>query len=126
VERELFRLCELVSDRLRESNFKGRTITLKIRLEGFQTYTRSITLPEPTNFSEGLIRVIRKLFADFPEKEKKVRLVGVRVSNLSYADEQTLFKLQSEEKKEEVYKAVDKIKKKFGRGGIFHASGVNK
>lgn len=122
VERELFRLCELVSDRLREGRFKGRTVTLKIRLEGFKTYTRSVTLPEPTNFPEELIRAVRRLREGFPDKGSKVRLVGVRVANLSGADERTLFRPQGEEKKEEVHKAVDRIKKKFGRGCIFHAS----
>lgn len=122
VERELFRLCELVSDRLRESGLKGRTVTLKIRLEGFQTYTRSVTLPEPTNFPEELIRAVRRILEGLPDKGRRVRLVGVRVSNLSGADEQTLFKPQGEDKKEEVHKAVDRIKKKFGRGCIFRAS----
>ena len=122
VERELFRLCELVSDRLRDAELKGRTVTLKIRLEGFQTYTRSVTLAEPTNFPEELIRVVRRLREGFSDKGRKIRLVGVRVSHLSGADEQTLFRPQGEEKKEEVHKAVDRIKKKFGRGCIFRAS----
>lgn len=119
---ELSNLCEQVSARLREENFKCRTITLKIRLEGFQTHTRSITMEEPTNFSEVLIKRIRKLFEAFEINDRKVRLVGVRASNLSAADEKTLFVDKEDIKKEEIHKAVDRIRKKFGGESIFRAS----
>lgn len=119
---ELASLCEQVSDRLREGNFKCRTITLKIRLEGFQTYTRSLTIHEPTNFSEVLIKTIRKLFEDFEVKDRKVRLVGVKASNLSAADEKYLFVDKEEIKKEKVHKAVDRIRQKFGSDSIHQAS----
>ncbi len=124
-ERELFRLCELVSDRMRDGGLKGRTVTLKIRLEGFLTYTRSNTLAEPTNFAEDLIRAARSLFEGFPAGGKKIRLVGVKVSNLSQADEPLLFRPEGEERREEAHRAVDRIKKKFGRECIFHASGAD-
>jgi len=119
---ELASLCEQVSGRLREANFKCRTITLKVRLEGFQTYTRAVTIGEPTNFSEALIRAIRKLFEDFPAHGRKVRLVGVRASNLSAADEKYLFVDKADVKKEEVHKVVDKIRQKFGSASIRRAA----
>jgi nucleotidyltransferase/DNA polymerase involved in DNA repair len=124
IEKELAWLCELVSDRLRQEGFKCRTLTLKIRLEGFQTYTRAQTLAEPTNFPEVLIKEIRRLFENFEIKNKKVRLVGVRASKLSDADEEFLFKTKGEEKKEEVNKAVDRIRRKFGRQVILRATSV--
>ncbi|MCU0666966.1 MAG: DNA polymerase IV [Candidatus Omnitrophica bacterium] len=115
-------LCEQVSDRLREANFKCRTVTLKVRLEDFKTYTRSLTIPDSTNFSEVLIKTIRKLFEDFEVKNCKVRLVGVKASNLSCADEKYLFVDKEEVKKEKVHKAVDRIRQKFGSNSIYHAS----
>jgi DNA polymerase-4 len=124
VEGELFRLCELVSDRMREKGVKGSTVTLKIRLEGFLTYTRSRTLAEPTNFTEDLIRAARYLFGGFSCRGKKIRLVGVKVSNLSEADEPLLFEPEGGQKREKAHKAVDRIKKKFGRECISQASGA--
>ncbi|MDP1853931.1 MAG: DNA polymerase IV [Candidatus Omnitrophota bacterium] len=124
IEKELALLCELVSDRLRKEGFKSRTITLKIRLEGFQTYTRAVTLPEPTNFSEDLIREIKRLFENFKTNNKRVRLVGVRASNLSIRDEESLFKDENKEKKEDVHRAIDKIREKFGRSSILRAISV--
>ncbi len=121
IEGELCRLCESVSDRLRKENLKSRTFTLKVRLEGFQTYTRSKTFGTPTNFSEDIIRVIKQLYEDFEIKDKKVRLVGVRAANFSAADESVLFKDRIEVKKEDVHKAVDKIRGKFGAASICRA-----
>jgi nucleotidyltransferase/DNA polymerase involved in DNA repair len=123
IEKELSALSELVADRLREEKIKARTITLKIRLEGFRTYTRAATLQEPTNFTEDVIRAVQKLYEDFEIKERKVRLVGVRASNLSSADEPDLFRARPSVKTESLHKAVDKIKARFGKSSISRASG---
>lgn len=122
IEGELSWLCEQVAGRLRKENFKCRTITLKIRLEGFKTYTRAATIAAPANFPETLIRAIRKLYEDFEIKDKKVRLVGVRASGLSPADEPELFGDKNAYKKEDMHKAVDKIRQKFGEESILRAS----
>ena len=119
---ELAGLCEQVSARLRDAGLKSRTITLKIRLEGFQTYTRSLTIGEPTNFPEVLIREIRGLYDNFKMHGRRVRLVGVKTANFSYVDEVSLFVDKEKIKKENVYCAVDKIRHKFGPGVIHMAA----
>lgn len=115
-------LSEEVSGRLREANLKCQTVTLKIRLQGFKTYTRSITIAEPTNFSEVLISKIRQLYEGFEIKEQKVRLIGVRASKLSCADEKDLFRSNQDTRREKVHKAVEKIRQKFGCASIYRAS----
>ena len=122
IERELVSLSEQVSDRLRQDGIRARTITLKIRLEGFKTYTRSVTLDTSTNFPENIISASKKLYEDFEIKNKKMRLVGVRASNLSGAGERELFEEKGGVKKESLHKAVDKIKERFGRHSIHRAS----
>ncbi len=122
IEKELAALSELVADRLREEKIKARTITLKIRLERFHTYTRSTTLQKPTNFTEDMIRTIQKLYENFEIKERKVRLVGVRASNLSLVDEPDLFQSKPSAKTESLHKAIDKIKARFGKSSISRAS----
>lgn len=121
IERELSRLCEQVAGRLRKENFKCRTITLKIRLEGFKTYTRATTVKTPVNFTETLIKEIRKLYENFEIKDKKVRLVGVRASGFSAADFPELFTDKNERRKEDMHKAIDKIRQKFGDDSILRA-----
>ncbi len=124
IDAALIGLCEKVSGRLRQEDFKGKTITLKIRLEGFLTYTRAKTLGKPTNFMDTIYKTIKELLNKFNRKGKKVRLVGVKVSNFTLGEVQTtLFEEKGEEKQERMHQAIDKIKNKFGRGAIFRAGG---
>jgi len=122
IEKELAALSELVADRLREEKIKARTITLKIRLEGFRTYTRSTTLQEPMNFTEDMLKAVQKLYEDFEIKKIKVRLVGVRASNLSKAFEPDLFRAKPSAKTEALHEAIDRIKVRFGKSSISRAS----
>jgi DNA polymerase IV (DinB-like DNA polymerase) len=59
-----------------------KTITLKIRFEGFQTYTRSKTLPYHINDEKYVLSIILQLYSEFSNNRKKVRLVGIKLSNL--------------------------------------------
>jgi len=59
-----------------------RTIGIKIRFEGFETKTSVKTLRTYTDSQKVLIECWRKLFDSLYEKNRKIRLVGVRVSNL--------------------------------------------
>jgi len=74
-------LSREVADDLRKSGYKGRTVTLKIRFRDFKTITRAKTLTEPIDSVDG----IRKAAFDClgrVEISKRIRLLGVRVSNL--------------------------------------------
>lgn len=116
-------LSEKVSRRLRVDNFKGRTITVKVRLTGFKTYTRAVTLLEPTNFVDDIFAKAKELFEQAPIAGGKIRLLGVRVSGFKelYVQD-SLFEDKIKEKKERVHKAVDLIKDKFGEKSIHRAT----
>ena len=60
-----------------------KTITLKIRFEGYQTFTRSKTLLYSIQDKNKVLNVILDLFKEFSKTNKKVRLVGIRLSNLA-------------------------------------------
>ena len=123
IESTLMYLSEKVSSRMRREDIKTRTITLKIRLEGFKTYTRAITIPLSTNFTDILYKYIKELYNEFDRKGKKVRLLGVRASNLSFGDtKEDLFEGTHDNKREDVHKAIDKIKERFGNWSIHRAS----
>ena len=59
-----------------------KTISLKIRFEGYHTYTRAKTLPFHIQDRDRVMRVILELFREFSNTMKKVRLVGIKLSNL--------------------------------------------
>lgn len=123
----LLRLSEKVSRRLRNQELKGRTITLKIRLEGFQTFTRAMTLTKATNFTDIIYKAIKKLFSEFVGGKRKIRLVGVKVSNLCPDTvKDTFLDEECDKKRERIHRAVDKITTKFGVRSIRRATGIDR
>jgi DNA polymerase-4 len=81
IAKYLAELTRDVVDTMKESGYKGKTVTVKIRFSDFNTYTRAKTLDD---FSDSL-EIIRKAAFEALgriELKKKVRLVGVRVSSL--------------------------------------------
>ena len=121
----LMSLSEHVSLRLRREGHRGRTVTLKVRMSDFSTFTRATTLSEFTNFAEDIFRCVSAKLDEFHPK-KKVRLLGVSASNLAPpADEPGLFSgtLPHLEKKEKLHQALDKIKVKYGEEAIRRRKG---
>jgi len=79
---EIEAMARTVATHLGEQGIRGRTVTLKIRLAPFRTFTRSRTLPEATCEGDLVAGAARELFEAF-ERDAPVRLLGVGVSNLS-------------------------------------------
>jgi DNA polymerase-4 len=79
-------LTDSVCRGLADGGYAGRTVTLKIRLHPFRTYTRSRTMDEPTREVDRVRALARRLLDDF-ELEGPVRLLGVGVSGLVHTDE---------------------------------------
>jgi DNA polymerase IV (DinB-like DNA polymerase) len=82
IDTELLALGDSVHKRLLEETMTFRTVTLKIRFKGFETYTRAKTLRFPTNSRDKISTAIRELTNEFRSYPKKIRLVGVRLSGL--------------------------------------------
>jgi DNA polymerase-4 len=76
------RLGESVCRGLAEHGYEGRTVTLKIRLAPFRTYTRSRTLDSPTADPAVVRRVALELLEAF-DRDAPVRLLGVGVAGLA-------------------------------------------
>jgi len=81
MRREIAEMARAVAGHLDTQRIRGRTVTLKIRLAPFRTFTRSRTLPEPTADPDAVIAAAQALFDAF-ERDAAVRLLGVGVSNL--------------------------------------------
>jgi DNA polymerase IV len=78
----LERLVDDVCRSLESSGYRGRTVTLKIRLRPFRTHTRSRTLSSPTCRSDTVLPVAHELL-DGLAIDAPVRLIGVGLSSLS-------------------------------------------
>jgi DNA polymerase-4 len=77
----LERLVAGVCEHLAESGYRGRTVTLKIRLRPFRTYTRSRTLEEPT-CEAAVVGPVARALLERVELDAPVRLIGVGLSGL--------------------------------------------
>ncbi len=67
-------------------NFK--TVTLKIRFSNFETHTRAKSLPFHTNGEDSIKNNAVSMADEFLKTKRKIRLVGVRVSNLRFGTAQ--------------------------------------
>ena len=81
--RVLDELAEEVHADVIANGFKFKTITVRIRYQHFDTHTCAKSLPFPTNDIDILRNNAKRLIAPFLRGNTKVRLVGVRVSNLT-------------------------------------------
>jgi DNA polymerase IV (DinB-like DNA polymerase) len=75
-------LAEEVHEEVVASLLRFKTITVRVRYPHFETHTRSKSLMFPTSDLNILKNSARRLIAPFIRGRKKVRLIGVRVSNL--------------------------------------------
>jgi DNA polymerase IV (DinB-like DNA polymerase) len=75
-------VADNVHRRVKDARVTFRTAGIKIRFEGFRTYTRDRTLATWTDDPEVLMVTARGLAAEFEGRERPVRMLGVRVANL--------------------------------------------
>jgi DNA polymerase IV (archaeal DinB-like DNA polymerase) len=78
----LDQLAEEVHADVIANGFKFKTITIRVRFQDFDTHTRSKSLLFPTNDLDILTNTAKRLITPFLRGNKKIRLIGVRVSNL--------------------------------------------
>lgn len=78
---ELDKLAQTVCNRLQQYQLKGRTITLKIKYNDFKQITRNYSVREPVNDFDTVAAAVKRLLLDTDAEEKKIRLLGVTLSN---------------------------------------------
>jgi nucleotidyltransferase/DNA polymerase involved in DNA repair len=118
----LFTLCDDLSYDMRRHGVRGRTVTLKIRLADFSTFTRSHSLECATDASAELYRQVKELFDRFKRGGERVRLLGVAVSQLQQEEGQMDLFGREGVRKDKVDSIMDDVRKKFGTGSISRAS----
>ena len=117
LKEKLISHAEKVAWRLRQEGLKGRTITLKIKFEDFSEISRSRTVAPSTDSTKIISDCAIKQLKDYPLR-KKVRLIGVAVSNLEGGKEGSQISLfmegGKEEKERKTDEAMDEIRERFG------------
>lgn len=79
-------LCEQVARDLQKDGYVGRTIGIKLRYDDFKIITRDQTVDEPTQDATQIRRIAGLCLKRAP-LQKRLRLLGVKVSSLLRCDE---------------------------------------
>lgn len=131
LEGTLLRLSEMVGRRLRESDLRGRTITLKLRYTDFSTITRAHSLEQPTYLDQEIYGEIGKLFRANWKEGRSVRLLGVTVSGFSESQESVQLDLlgaagpaQTRGKWDKALTAADRLRDKYGDSSVVMGTSV--
>jgi DNA polymerase-4 len=115
LERTLSYLSQLVARRLREHRLFARTVGLKLRNHRFKTITRDTTLDEPTHLDSVIFQHVLRMFNAAWNGKEKIRLIGVRTSNLeSSVFQRGLFNAEKHEKLDRILRAADQVRGRYG------------
>ena len=115
IEETIFSIADNVSRILRQKKLKGKTVTLKIRLEDFSTFTRAQSYGSYFDSSQIISETSLKLFHNFDRQHKKVRLLGIAVSNLDNQNQQQLGLFDRKDPSgQKIDKVIDLVQNKFG------------
>lgn len=86
---ELEKVAQKVWKRIKEKDFQGRTITLKVKYHDFEIITRSKTLLNTVSDFDLFWEVSQELLKQIDLSTKKIRLMGLTISNISEEGENT-------------------------------------
>jgi DNA polymerase IV (DinB-like DNA polymerase) len=75
-----------VHERLLAERLLFRTVGIKVRFEGFQTFTREKTHTGYVDDQDVIREYVRSLFREFEKDRRRIRLVGARLSDLKPAE----------------------------------------
>ena len=112
--KHLRQLSEQVGSRLRKASLAGTTVQIKLRWSDFTTITRQRTLPTPSNLDHEIFDTVKALFFENWPSGKRVRLVGVGVTQLSPPVRQLSLWDQELDKNIKLVTAVDHLRERFG------------
>ena len=115
-------LAESVAARLRENNFKCKTVEISVRDNELYSFTRQMKISQPTDLTAEIAENAMRLFHENYHWHKPIRSIGVRACDLiSAACPIQLDLFVDEAKREKQHKldvAVDVIRSRFGFDSI--------
>ena len=119
----LFKQTEEVTRELRSRELFVKTIGVIFKNSNFISYSAQTTLNKPTDNTKEILKKVYEVF-DNNYKEDDIRLIGVRLANLTKdkSEQISLFDSNEEEKEDSIQKTIDNINNKFGKSLIKPAS----
>jgi len=79
----LTELSDKISESMKRKNAAGKTVTLKVRYDDFETITRSTSFSHYINDTSDIANTAKQLLEETEVGKRKVRLLGITLSNLN-------------------------------------------
>ena len=127
LKKNLWLLCEEVSENLKKNKIFTKSITIKLKRYDFKVITRTLSLLRPTFFAEDIYQIAVVLL----NKEIKMapfRLIGISTSRFLIEGENISSNFIFDSKFKRIEKAeltIDKIREKFGKQIIKKGRSLN-
>lgn len=116
-------MAEQLAYQLRQEKWLTSTVTLKIRYANFDTETKQCKVAY-TAVDHTLSRIALDLFEKLYTRRMRLRLVGLRFTNLVHGQHQMdLF--EDTEELINLYQSMDYLKNRFGSNAVGRAAGFN-
>jgi len=126
LEANLHNLCEEVCQDLRSQSKRTKCVVIKLRYANFETINRQVTLQEASDVTHVVFATAQQLLSKaLAQREKPVRLIGIRISRLVSEGKQLPMFDAGTEKPEQLDKAIDKIRSKYGSTAIKTGNGIS-
>lgn len=117
----LYALCESVAERLREHDFRCRTVQLTMRDNALRSMERQLALAYPTCLAQVIFDAALLLFKRHHVSGLPIRSLGVRACNLFVQDavQLSLYPDIAKAQEQEVLEtAIDDIRRRYGHFAI--------
>ena len=123
----LFKLTESVTYRLRKEKLIASTVNVQIRTNKFEDSSHQGKLMNPTSNTIEIYEKAKELLKESYKHGVYVRLLGVRVDNLTKIEDKqfSFFEDVTEKKHERIDEILDKVKEKYGYNSITRGRGIN-
>ena len=123
LRREILHLAHRVGARLRAAGKVAGVVALKLRYADFSTFSRSRTLPVPSNGATELVAAAQGLLEKLGPRPQAVRLVGIRAEKLGDAGGGMQLSIDPrEEHWRQTEVTMDLIRSRFPAGALRPAS----
>jgi DNA polymerase IV len=115
-------MVEALAFEMRQKQRLTSCVTMKIRYSNFDTHTLQKRIPY-TAFDHQLIPIVKELFDRLYQRRMLIRLIGVKFSHLVQGVQQ-LNMFEDTPKSVNLYKAMDKLRNRYGERSIRRAVGL--
>ena len=125
LEEIVLAITEQVTYRLRKEKLYALTVNVQLRTKDFQDTSHQKKLSEASNATKEIYITAKELLHEMYRKGQEIRLVGVRVDNLTESKENQISLFKTNRNEKQLDKVIDELKNKYGYNTITRATKID-